>query len=58
MSRDTWPYLGVGLAHGLVQGLVTVDGLLQHRDVVADLPHLAAPRPSRHTLDILKILLM
>ena len=53
VTRDT--DLGVGLAHRLVQGLVGVDGLLQHTDVVADLPHLAVTGPARHTLDVLKM---
>ena len=53
VTRDT--DLGVGLAHRLVQGLVGVDGLLQHADVVADLPHLAVTGPARHTLDVLKM---
>ena len=46
--------LSISLTHGLVQGLVTVDGLLQHADVIADLAHLAVTRPARHTLYVLK----
>ena len=51
--RDT--DLGVGLTHGLVQGLVGVDGLLQHTDVVADLPQLTVAWPASHALNILKM---
>ena len=51
--RDT--DLSVGLTHGLVQGLVCVDGLLQHTDVVADLAHLTVARPASHALDVLKM---
>ena len=54
--RDT--DLGVGLTHGLVQGLVGVDGLLQHTDVIADLSHLTVAWPASHTLDVLKMVEM
>ena len=51
--RDT--DLSVGLTHGLVQGLVGVDGLLQHTDVIADLPHLTVAWPASHALNVLKM---
>ena len=51
--RDT--DLGVGLTHRLVQGLVGVDGLLQHTDVIADLAHLTVAWPASHALDVLKM---
>ena len=48
-------YLCVGLAHALVQGLVVVDGGLQHLDVAVHRLDLTASRPAVHVLNILKI---
>ena len=50
--------LGIGLTHGLVQGLMGVDGLLQHADVIADLSHLTVAGPASHALNVLKMVEM
>ena len=47
--------LSVGLTHSLIQRLVLMDGLLQHRDVVTDLRDLTATGPVRHVADVLQI---
>ena len=47
--------LSVGLTHSLIQRLVLMDGLLQHRDVVTDLRDLTATGPVRHVADVLEM---
>ena len=46
-------YLGVGLTHPLVEGLMIVYAGLENGDVAGDRLHLAAPRPTRHRLNVL-----
>ena len=54
MPSDSCCYLCVGLAHALVQGLVVVDGGLQHLDVAVHRLDLTASRPAVHVLHILE----